>query len=385
MKSINEKENQKTEQVKIFREPLAGEGNDLVYIGEALMVEGARTDIETAYPDYPLNYKAGWGYMMLTNFLPNQGNGTFTLHATASDKEGNTVTLGTKTITCDNANAVKPFGAIDTPAQGGTASGNAYTNFGWALTPLPHTIPFDGSTITVWVDGVALGNPVYNRYREDIAALFPGYNNSDGAVGLFYLDTTQYENGVHTIAWTVEDDAGNADGIGSRYFIVQNTRGASSHGAWSMGHGASSHGAWGMEHGKGPDGIENLSMESVEIVKGYKTNIVPQTIYPDNDGIITIEINQLERLEIHLDDLNSSSFIIHRNDASFYSGYSGYHQVGHQIKPFPIGSTFDPGKGIFYWLPGPAFMGNYEFVFIEKTGIGEGKKKIINIKINSPE
>jgi hypothetical protein len=41
-------------------------------------------------------------------------------------------------------------------------------------------------------------------------------------VGYYYLDTTTLSNGLHTIAWTVTDNAGNAQGIGSRYFNVQN-------------------------------------------------------------------------------------------------------------------------------------------------------------------
>lgn len=184
--------------VKIYREV----GSELAYIGDAVFVEGARPDVEQAYPDYPMNYKAGWGYMLLTNFLPNGGNGTFVLHAQATDYEGNVATLGTKTITCDNANAVKPFGAIDTPVQGGEISGSSFLNWGWALTPQPNTIPTDGSTINTWVDGVSVGHPVYNLYRSDIASLFPGYENSSGAVGYFSLDTTAYSNGVHTIAWT---------------------------------------------------------------------------------------------------------------------------------------------------------------------------------------
>ncbi|MCP5050315.1 MAG: hypothetical protein GY940_24320, partial [bacterium] len=155
--------------VKIYRES----GNQLVYIGDGLFIEGARPDVAAAYPTYPVNTEAGWGYMLLTNFLPNSGNGTFVLHAFATDVKGKTTNLGTKTIHCDNANAVKPFGAIDTPTQGGNASGTGFVNFGWVLTPQPNTIPIDGSTITVWVDGVALGNPVYNKYRSDIAALFP--------------------------------------------------------------------------------------------------------------------------------------------------------------------------------------------------------------------
>jgi hypothetical protein len=53
--------------------------------------------------------------------------------------------------------------------------------------------------------------------------LFPGYANSSGAAGYFYLDTRAYKNGVHTIQWVATDDAGNTDGIGSRYFTIQNT------------------------------------------------------------------------------------------------------------------------------------------------------------------
>ncbi len=210
--------------VKIYRDPVGAEpAGAQVFIGDAIFVEGARSDVEILHPNYPFSSRAGWGYMMLTNFLPNGGNGTFTIYAKATDKEGRTVTLGSKTITCDNAHAVKPFGAIDLPAQGETVSGSAYVNGGWALTPLPNSIPTDGSTMAIWVDGVLAGRPSYNHYRQDVATLFPGYMNSNGAVGVFDLDTTKYANGVHTIAWSVVDNAGNEDGIGSRYFTVLNT------------------------------------------------------------------------------------------------------------------------------------------------------------------
>ncbi len=115
-----------------------------------------------------------------------------------------------------------PFGTIDTPAPGATVSGTAYVNFGWALTPQPASIPTNGSTITVYVDKKALGHPVYNQYRVDIATAFPGYANSQGAVGYFFIDTTKLANGLHTMSWVVTDNQGHAAGIGSRFFIVQN-------------------------------------------------------------------------------------------------------------------------------------------------------------------
>jgi hypothetical protein len=200
------------ESVKIYR----SQGQDLVYVGDAVFVEGARPDIEALYPSYPQNNRAGWGYMLLTNYLPD---GTHSIFAKATDATGNTVTLGSKTISVDNAHAVKPFGALDTPLSSGTS-----TLFkGWVLTPQPNTIPADGSTIQVWVDGVNLGHAHYNYYRQDIAALFPGYNNSNNAGGFFEIDTAPYSNGVHTIQWTATDNAGNTDGIGSRYFTIQNS------------------------------------------------------------------------------------------------------------------------------------------------------------------
>jgi hypothetical protein len=352
--------------VKIYRD----ENNTLVYIGEAILVEGARPDIETAYPDYPNSYKAGWGYMMLTHFLPNQGNGTFTLYAQAADKEGQTVTLGTKTITCDNAHAVKPFGAIDTPDQGGTASGSNYLNWGWVLTPPPNTIPIDGSTIQVWVDGVPLGHPVYNQYRQDVAALFPGYNNSSGAGGWFGLDTTAYENGVHTISWSVMDNAGNIDGIGSRYFSIQNLAGSTMQEKGNEASARRTIKSFDQTFSKvwPPAGLP----EALFLKKGYNPDSKLETLYPDENGRYTIEIKELERLVIYLEDLDTPGDPGH---------YQGCLANGDELKPLPIGSTLDAVRGIFYWQPGPGFLGDYELVFIKKTGTGERMKKHIILRI----
>ncbi|MCP5103895.1 MAG: hypothetical protein GY950_10975 [bacterium] len=348
------------ENIKIYRD-------EEIYIGDAVFVEGARPDVEQAYPTYPFNYKAGWGYMLLTNFLPNGGNGIFKLYAYATDKEGNVVSLGSKTITCDNANAVKPFGAIDTPTQGGTASGSNYPNFGWVLTPTPNEIPTDGSTIDVYVNGVNLGHPIYNLYREDIASLFPGYANSNGAVGLFYLDTTAYNNGVHTIYWTVEDNAGNTDGIGSRYFSVQNS---------------------GNRHQvvSNNEGFSKIPVDysgPVGVIKGYRENVEPQKIYPDGKGLIAIEIKELERIELHLNDKHltpNTKHLTRKGTSSPY--YRGYMMVGSSLKSLPIGSILDEVKGIFYWQPGAGFIGKYGFVFIEKYRKGEFRKKNIMVTIH---
>jgi len=380
------------ESVKIYRNPVTGEGSELVYIGDAIFVEGARPDVEAAYPGYPNNYKAGWGYLMLTNALPGHGNGTFTLYAKVTDKEGNTVPLGTKIIYCDNAHSVKPFGALDTPAQGGTASGSDYINFGWALTPLPNTIPFNGSTITAWVDGIPLGHPVYNEKRPDVAALFPTYNNSAGAGGHYQLDTTKYQNGVHTISWSVKDNAGNTDGIGSRYFTVQNLAGSKVQeleDTGVMGEWVNGEMGWRPSGNfSTPSAISPLindinasftnSSETVRLKKGFNTDNEPGILYPDENGSYAIEIKELERIVLYLDDHETQS------DSGEYkiSPYcQGFLIDGSQLRPLPIGSTLDALQGVFYWQPGPGFLGSYEFLFIEKTSSGERMKKHIIIRI----
>jgi hypothetical protein len=214
--------------VGIWREPVASEDSSaLVFLGNAAIIPGARPDVAAAYPGFVGN-NAGWGYELLTNELPNAnnepgvGNGSYRFHVLVTDNAKQVVDLGTRTITVDNAAGVLPFGTIDTPAQGATVSGR-YVNFGWAVTPdAAALIPVDGSTIWVFIDNMPVGHPVYNNYRVDIATLFPSLQNSRGAVGYFYIDTTKLSNGLHTIAWSVKDSAGNAQGLGSRYFNVQN-------------------------------------------------------------------------------------------------------------------------------------------------------------------
>ena len=333
--------------VKIYNGP--------TFVGDAVFVEGARPDVEAAYPNHPLNYRAGWGYMMLTNFLPNNGNGTYTFYAKATDKEGNQVVLGSKTVYLDNNNAVKPFGAIDTPAQGGAASGNSFINWGWVLTPQPNSIAIDGSTINVYVDGVKLGHPVYNIYRSDIAGLFPGYANTNGAVGYFYLDTTGYSNGVHSIQWTAADSAGNTDGIGSRYFIIQNT---------SSDQQFRKNGMAPLRQRPIPGIAVNYS-EPISVIKGYNGNIEPHTIYPGDNGITNIEIKELQLVKISLGNATGV--------------YDGYLKVGNHLRNLPIGSTLDKEKGIFYWHPGPAFIGDYEFSFLQSRRRLIEKKIVIHI------
>jgi hypothetical protein len=334
------------ESVKIYRQV----DGELSFIGDAVFVEGARPDVEQSYPDYPNNSRAGWGYMMLTNFLPD---GQLVLKAIATDTTGQQVELGTKTITVDNAHAVKPFGAIDTPGQGGEASGDKFRNNGWALTPQPNKIPEDGSTIKVFIDGVLVDNARYNLYRADIANFFTGYSNTNGAWAYLDFDTTAYANGVHTIAWSVTDNAGNTEGVGSRYFSIQNTGGVSSSSA-----------------ALSPDIISHIPVDPsldkpIRFKTGYENeNITPRGVYPGNNGVIYLKIRELERIVIHLDRYRI-----------------GYMVVNGEPRLLPVGSNMNPKTGVFSWQPGPGFLGEYEFVFLGRDRLGKIVKRDVYITI----
>lgn len=306
------------------------------YIGDAAFVDGARPDVESTYTDYPFNYMAGWGYMLLTHFL---ADGSYTISAVGVDVAGKTTTLGSSTVYVDNANAVKPFGAIDTPNQGGTASGSNFVNWGWVLTPQPNSIPTDGSTINVWVDGVNIGNPTYNIYRDDIATFFPGYANSNGAAGYFYLDTTAYDNGVHIIQWTATDTGGNTDGIGSRFFTIQNT-------------GSSRKPAANRTRKFNSEYRRLEPAAPVRFRSGFNPNSKTRLPKTGRNGSLTIETKALGRVELHLPGS---------------SGWTAFLLTGDGTpRSLPAGSTFDRDRGILYWSLGAGYRGDYQFAFVNK-------------------
>ena len=144
-----------------------------MYIGDASRVPGARPDIAAKFPTAAQKDRAGWGYLLLSLFLPNLGNGTFTLYAYADDGDGHSTLLGTKIITCANAGSLTPFGAIDTPGQGEVVSG-VVNNFGWVLDAgTRRADPMGGGTVRVVIDGVPVGVPTGWTSRADLTSLFP--------------------------------------------------------------------------------------------------------------------------------------------------------------------------------------------------------------------
>jgi hypothetical protein len=347
--------------VRILRNAVGSEApGTQIFVGTAVIVTGARPDVAAANPTMPFNDRAGWGYLLLTNMLPNKGDGTYTLHVYADDRDGHTTLLGSRTITCTNSTAVKPFGAIDTPAQGATVSGNTYVNFGWALTPLPKTIPTDGSTINVFIDGVAIGRPTYNQFRSDISTLFPGLNNSNGPVGFLSINTFAYSDGVHTISWSVTDNQGSAEGIGSRYFTIKNLT--------SMAVGEPRTGEASLRIA--PD---QARQRGIALRRGYDESAPFEPVEADREGVHTVRAAEMARLVIDL------------GDGARHTGpglsYEGYVANGQERGPLPIGSTLDRERGIFSWQPGPGFIGTYDLMFERTNASGVIEQIAVRIEL----
>jgi hypothetical protein len=326
--------------------------------------------------------------------LPNHGNGTFRLlvYARAGDTAGGPLQqtlIGTKVINAVNSSATVPFGAIDTPDQGATVSGSALVNFGWALTPQPKMIPFDGSTIHVLIDGVNVGTvAAYNLFRPDVSGLFPGLKNSGGPVGYRVIDTTALSEGTHTIAWVATDDGGITTGIGSRYFTVSNS-------AWQPSLRANvavvppavsaSELAQATDPGQGvsPDGSRAVPprVDGVDIER-KAASLAGLPVDAGGARAVTLSNLQSLRLSLHAgteapayNDASSVAGRVLRPDTSDCAAtYAGYLVVNGELRPLPVGSSLDHA-GTFYWHPGPGFFGTYHLLFV-RTGCDGSQQRI---------
>lgn len=337
--------------VRIVRSTVLGTCVNPIPIGTATFVDGARPDIAGFFPTTPRNTRGGWGYMMLTNFLPNIGNGTFTLCAIADDAEGGSSILDVRTITLDNATATKPFGAIDTPTQGGTISGTSFTNFGWVLSRAPgRADPPGGGTVTVYIDGAPVGSPSGWTSRPDLTSLFPAaqYPGIATAAGAFTFNPQNYSEGVYSIAWAVTNNLGQSDGIGSRYFTV------TSGGALEAG--VVEEAAAAVVEPRRVSGrtlVEDVNAaprapDAIRARRGYDLDTPLRVARADRDGRAFIDGEELDRFELRL-----------------RPGLAGYLRTGDGLSALPIGSNLDPATGTFTWQPGVGFIGRYDLVFVE--------------------
>ena len=326
-----------------------------IFVGFGTFIDGARPDVAAAYPAFPVNTRGGWGFMVLTNMLPSQGNGTFVFQMWAQDREGHQAVIGTRTMTCTNASSILPFGAIDTPTQGGEASGASYAVFGWVLSRTNRADPPGGGTVIVQVDGVTVGSPGGWASRSDLTGLFPGFPGISSALGVFTLNTASLTSGLHTIQWVATDNMGRIEGIGSRFFTVSNGLPmVATPAAGAMTSAGEAPAPAGLRAAD-PETVANAPLDSGAIVgrRGWNLAAPYLAFAAGRSGRVVVRSEEVNRVELHLGPAEH---------------YSGYLRTSEGLSPLPIGSHLDKTTGVFTWAPGVGFVGAYDLVFVRWNG-----------------
>ncbi len=228
-------------------------------------------------------------------------------------------------------------------------------NQGWVLAQPGRSIPFDGSTIRLFIDGVERPNVAgYGFARPDVAALFPfpTYPNANGPAAQFTLDTTQFADGMRTMVWVASDDQDAIQGIGSRYIHINN--------------GSAS-------QVMAPIAAEARSAATVQKIP-QSTALLWERLGLDEGswslrfaGGVTHEIRQArgERVEVALDTWWWSEGC---------GPYAAYLMTGDVAGPLPPGASLDGEQGLFRWLPPIEFSGAYEFAFVRKSCSGSEER-----------
>ena len=399
--------------VRIYRQCLAFDvagacqtvlGASVVFVGEASIIAGARPDVEALFSTYPAANTAGWGFLTLSNLLPNipalnpsgGGVGTFQLYAVATDAEGRQRLLGRSyvdtaplptSVTVANDTIAKPFGAIDTPGQGATVSGTL-NNFGWVLTPDSNTVadgtdilvPTAGATIQVFVDGAAVGAATFNLCRgtvgnpvpsatlcdDDVSSIFRSgnrYRNLDagrGAIGLRSINTASLTNGLHTIQWGVTDSAGRSEGIGSRYFTVLN--GAGDAPRWrddemtgwrDAGTAALRHLGTSAPRHSGTPVPRLFARTGFDLARGF-------TPVEAIDDVPTIRVPELGRVELQVPGVTAGALL-----------------ANGELRDLPVGMSINTETGTVAWSVGPGYLGTYRLAL----GVDDGTSALRHLDV----
>jgi hypothetical protein len=137
----------------------------------------------------------------------------------------------------------------------------------------------------------------------------------------------------------VTDNLGLTSGIGSRFFTVSN--GASVLAAPTAPLvSTATHTVPVMDTFPGP-GTATILMGR----RGFDLSAPLEYYFPDQDGVVTIEARELDRIELQLEAGSTGALIT---------------PLG--LRPLPAGGQLDRTNGLFTWAPGPGFVGAYDFV-----------------------
>ncbi len=150
----------------------------------------ARPDVCALYPGAPNCPSVGWSLPVDTTLL---ANGVHTLTVTAAGAQTNTLSATFLVSNWATQNPMKL--SIDYPnSRSGPLSGQLGIG-GWAIDQLAAL-----GQVTVAVDNVPLGNAFLGGSRPDVCAVFANAIGCPNVGWNYYLDTTLFGDGAHTLA-----------------------------------------------------------------------------------------------------------------------------------------------------------------------------------------
>jgi hypothetical protein len=156
--------------------------------------------------------------MVLSNMLPNQNNGTFTLYAYAYDFAGLSTLLGTRRIAGANAASRCRSGRSTTPGQGQTVSGTIIA--WWALAPRRADHSDQRAHYRRAVDGVMLDARSTSSSVPTSRRCFPACKTAAELSAI--SSSTQHSSPTACMRLLGDrDDAGNGAGVSDRFFRVR--------------------------------------------------------------------------------------------------------------------------------------------------------------------
>ncbi len=120
--------------------------------------------------------------------------------------------------------------------------------------------------------------------------------------------------------------------------------------------------------GQSTESIASVPAENalVEVQRAAAPEEPAQVVVPEWSGEVQLTSVETEPIEVRLANQFTDDW---------GGTYEGYLVVDGKMRPLPIGSSLDKGRGVFAWEPGAGFVGKYEFVFL-RTLPGGGRTKI---------
>ena len=255
-------------------------------------------------------------------------------------------------MTCANASATKPFGAIDTPTQGGPASGSGLCQLRVGADAAAEDHP--GRRVDDHGDGG--WRPARDRWTTTMSVRTSrrcsrASRTPPGRMarsGFRVIDTTTLTNGLHTISWTVTDNQGVDRG--HRQPVLHRVERA------RCGDAAVESAASSRSGCDRPD-IATAPHDDTPVLarRGWDLEGPWRWYGVGGAGRAVVRGEEIDRFELAL-------------GAHAGAHYTGHLREGEALAPLPVGSQLDATTGEFTWAPGVGFVGRYDLVFVRWAG-----------------